>query len=82
MRKGRLVHEKPTVWIGKHGLTEGIISEIRKQLEAKGYVKVKAQKSALVGKTTKEMAKEVAETLNASVIDVRGRTFILRKKRK
>ncbi len=36
---------KPTVWIGKKGLTEGILREIRSQLENKKLIKIKVLKT-------------------------------------
>ena len=47
-------------------------------------VKVKILKSALADKKAKEVASEVAEKTEASLVEVRGHTFILyrRKKRK
>lgn len=31
--KRKLSHEKPTVWIGKSGVSHGLVKEIEKQLE-------------------------------------------------
>lgn len=75
-------HEKPTVWVGKAGVTEGLVGEISKQLDAHRAVKVKVQKSALVERTVGEIAAEVARKTEAELIEVRGRTFVLYRRRK
>ena len=76
--------EKATVRIGKGGVSQQILDEIDRRLEKNEIVKVKILKSALTGKKAKELALEVAEKTEASLVEVRGHTFILyrRKKRK
>ena len=67
------------VIIGKNGLSEGVLREIDRHLEDKGVVKVKALRSALkaTGLDRKELASRVASALGATLLDVRGRTFVL-----
>jgi RNA-binding protein len=74
-----LSQTKPTVHIGKNGVTEAVLSEIERQLKDKGYVKVKIEKSVIriLERDRKEVAEEVARRLGAELIDVRGRTFVL-----
>ncbi len=74
-----LSQTKPTVHIGKNGITEAVLNEIRRQLKDKGYVKVKIEKSVIriLEYDRKDVAREVADALGAELIDVRGRTFIL-----
>jgi RNA-binding protein len=80
--KRELSAEKPTIWIGKNGATKQVIGEISRQLEKKEMVKIKMLKSALGNKEAKAVASEIAQQTGASVIDVRGHTIILYKKRK
>ncbi|MEM1873447.1 MAG: YhbY family RNA-binding protein [Acidilobaceae archaeon] len=82
-RVSESVHGPSDVQIGKQGLTEGVISEIKSRLDKKGVVKVRILKSALVstGLTRQELAKMVSEAVGARLLDVRGRTFILYKPR-
>ena len=75
-------HEKPTVWVGKAGVTEGLVGEVSKPLDAHRAVKVKVQKSALVERTVEDVAAEVAEKTGAELIEVRGRTFVLYRRRR
>jgi len=69
------------VIIGKKGVYEGIINEIKRRLEQKGIIKVKLLKSciAVEGKDRKELAKYIAQLVNAQLLDIRGRTFVLYK---
>ena len=67
------------VIIGKNGVTQGVLDEIRRHLEDKGVVKVKALKTAIksTGMDRRSLARHVAEKLGAWLLDVRGRTFVL-----
>jgi RNA-binding protein len=66
---------KPTVWIGKKGLSEEAVAEIRRQLEAKKPVKVRFLRGA-------EMDPEdLATRAGGRVLGIRGRTVVLEKKR-
>ncbi|MEM0340926.1 MAG: YhbY family RNA-binding protein [Acidilobaceae archaeon] len=82
-RVAKSVHGPSEVQIGKQGLTEGVINEIKARLEKKEIVKVKILKSALVvtGLTRQEIAEKVSHAVRATLVDVRGRTFILYKPR-
>ncbi|MEM0025615.1 MAG: YhbY family RNA-binding protein [Zestosphaera sp.] len=73
--------EPAKVRIGKSGLSEGIMNEIRKFLEREGVVKVKILKTALKELEVNEVATEVSRKLNAEVIDVRGHTFTLKRRK-
>ncbi|ALU12451.1 hypothetical protein EYM_03920 [Ignicoccus islandicus DSM 13165] len=81
MRVRDLHQSKPTVYIGKNGVTESVIAEIKRQLNDKGYVKVKVQKNIIryQGVDRKDVAYQVAEMVGAKLLEIRGRTFILLK---
>lgn len=70
------------VRIGKAGITEGVINEIKRFLMEKEIVKIKILRTAAAveGKDRFQIAEEVAKKLNAKLLEVRGRTFILYKK--
>ena len=74
--------EKPTVWVGKAGISEGLLEEVSRQLDARRAVKVKVQRSALAEREVAEVAAEVAERTGAELIEVRGRTFVLYRPRR
>ena len=77
--KNKLSQKKATVRIGKRGITDEVINEIMRQLEQKGYVKVKIEKNVVryLEMDRKEVAKIVAERTGAELLEIRGRTFIL-----
>ncbi len=79
-RLKEMVQQGPAdVIIGKNGVAEAVLAEIRRRLEDKGVVKVKALKTAIkvTGMDRRELARHVAERLGAWLLDVRGRTFVL-----
>ena len=70
---------KPTVWLGKSGLEESHLKEIKKQLKIRKLIKVKILKSLLDTIDRKTLAKELAEQVNAELIDVVGGVIVLYK---
>jgi len=80
--KRRLSGEKPTVWIGKNSVSQRLLKEIGKQLNKEEAVKVKILKSALAEDEAKQIASRIAEQTEASLVEVRGHTFMLYKRRK
>jgi len=80
--KRRLSEEKPTIWIGKDGVSQELVKEIGKQLDKKEMLKVKILKSALGENEAKRVALQVAEQTEASLVEVRGHTFMLYKRHK
>jgi len=80
--KGRLSGEKPTIWIGKGGVSQKLLSEIGKQLDKREMVKIKILKSALVEDEAKRIALHITQQTEASLVEVRGHTFMLYKRHK
>lgn len=70
----------PTVYIGKQGLTDNVIKEIDRGFELRELVKVKLQEGADL--SPKEVANEVAETLQAEFVQAIGRKFTLYRESK
>lgn len=79
--KRRLSEEKPTIQIGKNGVSQKLVKEIEKQLEKKKMVKIKILQSALKEKGAREIASKIAEQTEASLVEVRGHTFMLYKRK-
>jgi RNA-binding protein len=69
--------EKPTIWVGKNGVTLDLIEQARKQLESREVVKVRLHRS--VPQTAEEIARLITVETESEVVDVRGRSFILYK---
>jgi RNA-binding protein len=59
-----------------------LLKEIEKQLDKNEMVKVKVLKSALEENKAKEIASRIAEKTESSLVEVRGHTFMLYKRRK
>lgn len=74
--------EKPTVWVGKEGSTEQIMNEIGRQLEQREVVKAKILQTGLKNEEAKNIATKIANQIGATLIEVRGHTFMLYKKKK
>jgi len=68
---------KPTLWIGKNGVTPDLIEEARRQLESREVVKAKLQRTVL--QSTEEIARDLAAETGGEIVDIRGRSFILYK---
>jgi len=84
-RLKEIVQQGPAdVIIGKKGVYEGVINEIKRRLEQKRIIKVKMLKSciAVENKDRRELAKYVAQLVDAQLLEVRGRTFVLYKPKK
>jgi RNA-binding protein len=71
----------PTIWIGKSGASAELLKEIEKQLEKNKMVKAKILKSALSEHEAKEVAETIAQQTFATLVELRGHTFILYKPR-
>ena len=80
--KSALNAEKPTVHIGKEGITAQLIDEITKQLDAREIIKVKILKTALHETEAKTLAATIAEHTESELVDIRGHTFMLFKHKK
>ena len=78
----KLKDEKPTVWVGKDGLTPPLLGEIDNQLEKKKMLKIKILKSALQQNNAQAIASKAAEQTGASLVEVRGHVFILYRRHK
>jgi RNA-binding protein len=63
--------------IGKSGLTEGVVEEVRRQLEEDRLLKVKLLASAREEASREALAQELAERTGAELVEVRGNTAVL-----
>ncbi len=66
---------RPTVWIGKQGVTDTIIQEIVLQLAKRKMIKVKWHQNTGVDPV------DIAARTGAELVSTRGRTLVLAKKR-
>jgi len=71
---------EPVIRIGKSGLTEGIINEIKEQLKKKKLIKIKLLKAFIEDKDKKKTAKEIAAKTDSELIHQVGFVVVLYKK--
>lgn len=74
---------KPKIYLGKKGINENVLNNIRKYLKEDGAVKVRVMKSYQILRDVdmEVIARDIAELVNGEVIDMRGSTFVIAKKR-
>ncbi|MFA5312871.1 MAG: YhbY family RNA-binding protein [Methanomassiliicoccales archaeon] len=66
---------KPTIHVGKDGITETLIAEIKLQMKKRKVVKVKLLPSA--GEDKKAIGERLASESNGTLVDVRGSVVTL-----
>ena len=66
---------EPVVYIGKQDLTESVIMEMDRYLDAHEMVKVKIQEGSEL--SPKDAANDAAEKLGAEYVQAIGRRFVL-----
>jgi RNA-binding protein len=64
-----------TVWVGKSGIAS-VTDELRDQLDDRELVKVKFLRAARGGTTTEELADDLADRVDAELIETRGNTAV------
>lgn len=72
---------EPVAWVGKSGMTESVVAEIKKQLKKKGLIKVKLLKAALEDTGKKELAGSLAEKTGSVLIAQVGFVVVLYRER-
>ncbi len=71
---------EPILRIGKSGLTENLIKEIKRQLKKRELIKIKLLKSAEERENRKKFAEEIAEKTGSELIYQVGFVVVLHKK--
>lgn len=67
-----------TVWVGKSGL-DPVVDELDDQLGRTDLVKVKFLRAARGGTTTDELAAELADSVDADLVETRGNTAVFHR---
>ena len=75
----KFAKEKPTILIGKNGVTKEVVIEVKKQLKSNKVVKIKILKTALEQTTMKEITKELVDNTKSELIEARGHMLTLYK---
>lgn len=69
-----------TISIGKSGVKESVIDEIKRQLKAREVVKIRFSRS--MSEDKKNHIKEIIEKTNSKLVDLRGNVAVLSKKKR
>ncbi|MEM0504260.1 MAG: YhbY family RNA-binding protein [Sulfolobales archaeon] len=85
MQKKKIVNTvlgRPQICLGKAGINENVLNDIKRYLKKEGVVKIRVMKSYKMsrGADVEAIAYEVARAVNGEVVDVRGSTFVIVKK--
>lgn len=72
---------EPCLRIGKSGLTESVINEVKAQLKRRKLIKLKLLKSCLDGSTKDILKKRLVEETGAKLISSIGFIIVLHKEK-
>ncbi len=75
----RGVELKPTIHVGKEGLTDGLVDELVKQVKAHKLVKVKVLPAA--DSDTASLGEELCSRAGVVLVDSRGSVLLISDKR-
>ena len=67
-----------TVWVGKAGVG-AVAEELSDQLDDRGPVKVKFLRAARGSTTTEALAEDLADRVDAEVVETRGHTAVVQR---
>ena len=70
---------KPTIRIGKSGISESLIAEINEQLASKTIVKIKINRGLFDKKDIAEVWNHIAISTNSTIVSSRGNVCIVWK---
>lgn len=63
--------------VGKSGLTEGVVEEVRRQLEEHRLLKLRLLPASQEERSREELAGDLAERTGSELVEVRGNTVVL-----
>ncbi len=69
-----------TLRIGKSGVSENLLDEIKNQLKKHKILNVRILRSAREKEDREKIAQEVSKGVKAKLVRIRGNTFILEKR--
>jgi RNA-binding protein len=70
---------KPTLTIGKNGVTDNLVQEALKQLTISEIIKIRVLKSALQHETFNAIKISLVERTHVDLVETRGHTILLYK---
>lgn len=69
----------PTVHIGKEGITENLVTELKAQLKKRKMIKIKILGSILEKVNRNDLAKVITEKTNSVLVELKGNTIVVYK---
>ena len=72
-----MAEEKPSIWIGKNGITDELVKEVSNKLKRTKTAKIKIQRTALKASYIKDLANAIAEKTDSKIIEIRGHSITL-----
>lgn len=78
--RGQAAKIEALTHVGKNGITDSLIEELKRQMKDNKLIKVKLLKSAVEAMPREELAKELAEKTKSELIEVKGNTVVLFKR--
>jgi len=75
--RGKAQMLKPTVYVGREGVTASVVHELSNQVKKSKLVKVKILPA--VESDLQEIADELARASSSELIEIRGRTAVFAK---
>lgn len=75
--RGKAQAIRPTMHVGKEGVTESVVEELKAQLKRNKLVKVKVLPSVEADK--RDTAMKLSEAAGAVLIEIRGNTVVMAK---
>lgn len=76
-KKARFLN--PIIRIGKSGITDNIIEEIKKHLKLRHLIKIKFLKSFVDSFDKHDAAESIVKSTNAIIIERKGNTMVIYK---
>lgn len=75
--RGRAQSIDAQLQVGKAGISDGFVDELSATLKRDGLVKVRLLRSARAGTSTEETAEQLADRVDAALVETRGNTVVL-----
>ena len=80
MLRSKAKRLEPVLRVGKGGLSNSLIEELKKVLNKRKLVKIKLLKSSFEGREKNLLAMQLSEETSSEIIEIVGNTVVLHKK--
>ncbi|MDD1720733.1 MAG: YhbY family RNA-binding protein [Euryarchaeota archaeon] len=77
--KAAAIKLTPRIWIGKNGINDSVVRELKQQLKINKFVKVRILRSALLSPMNRhDIAEQLERQSGAPLIELKGYTAVYR----